>query len=258
MTCSCSAIVSIIVALTAVSLSSIALGLPLWSCSTSFTDAAKDLGVLGNVKFSVGVWGFCLNADYDIMGGTTKMTLDQCFAFYSPRDMSNALKINGSAAAVSMNSSFFDTKQSLCDLPIDGSNMTLLTSFSATEYSAFMTKTCGSLGKSSLAFAVLSSGFGALTLISLLFFITCCSAKSCFVTMAKVLALLAFASSAVAFCCWIGQTRDINRSTTPFSVSFAFEIAATALYLLTFIAITIHQKKQDIGGAPSKGEEESA
>ncbi|RHY84345.1 hypothetical protein DYB37_010174 [Aphanomyces astaci] len=243
MPCTATGIVSIALAVTALALSSIALALPMWASSSSIQGEPTDTpAMLHNVQFSVGVWGYCINAD--LTQDYNHITLDQCFSFYSSRDITNALRINGTAVATTLNNAAIEMNSShaaLCDLPDLGSATALLTPLKPLEYNAFVSRSCGSLGKASLSFAALSSGFGALTCLTLLVCITCCSAKSCFVSLAKVFGLLSFTSSVVTFGCWTGQATDLTN--VSFGISFAFEVAAAALYALIFVALVFHQKR---------------
>ncbi|RHY34261.1 hypothetical protein DYB32_001064 [Aphanomyces invadans] len=242
MPCNASGTISLALAVTALSLSSIALGLPMWSSSSPLHDVAKDIpGMLQHIRFTVGVWGYCINAD--LTQEYNHITLDQCFSFYSSRDISNALHINGTAVAATLNNAAVDmisTHAAICDLPDLGSATATLTPLSPSEYTGFISRSCGSLGKVTLAFAALSTAFGALTLLFLVLFITCCTTMLCIASFSKCFALLSIASSVVALVGWITQAKDLTSASL--GVSFAFEVAAAVLYVLTFVAIVYHEK----------------
>ncbi|KAF0686487.1 Aste57867_21674 [Aphanomyces stellatus] len=240
-------ILAISLAFLALVLSSIALGLPTWTVSSSLNPDAITAGLLGNMKFSAGVWGYCLNADYDLANvapGGGVLTLDQCFNFYSAHDMSHAIKLNGVSIASNVSDvalGFSLTQHAICDTADLGGDIAIMTPLSQASYIAFATKSCSALGKSSLAFSVLATGLGFVTFVTLLAFAVCCSTKVYVVTLTFV--SLSFASSLVAFVCWLVQTHDLNSAGVSLGLSFAFEVASCGLYLCTLVAIVSYQQQ---------------
>ncbi|EQC35698.1 hypothetical protein SDRG_06978 [Saprolegnia diclina VS20] len=234
MACSWTGLLAIFLSVAALTLATIALAIPMWS-STVIPGDIKNATAYQNVKFTTGVWGYCVNADF----GSSGIVLDQCFSFYRTAGAGGELKMNGSsvtkiAIGLDVCSEYLNTNSSTAMIS------TRIAGMDKDAFYGFMDKSCGSLGKVTLAFATLGMAFGLLSVLSLVLFVTCCAATSRFVTFASIFTLATFGSTLIAFCCWAGQVQPLGGYVS-YGAGFGLEIASFVLALAAFVAIKLHQ-----------------
>ncbi|OQR94884.1 hypothetical protein ACHHYP_00842 [Achlya hypogyna] len=240
MACSWTGLLAIFLSAAALVLATVGLAMPFWSSTVDSTRLASA-SAYKNVQFTTGVWGFCVNADLNI--SSDHVQLDQCFSFYRATDLSEAIKVNGSMTSnpyytlgitAGVCSTYQDANSSAFNLGAKYAGL------GNAPFKEFMDKSCGAIGKASLAFATLAMGFGLLSVTTLVFFVTCCGARSCYMTLAKTFTLLACVSSLIAFCCWTGQVHSLGGA-IGYGASFGLEIASFVLSFVALLAIIYHQ-----------------
>ncbi|ETW08412.1 hypothetical protein H310_00997 [Aphanomyces invadans] len=239
MACSTTGVVAVLVMAAALIFSTLSLLAPNWSMSES------PMYPLTDVKFSTGVWGYCVNAEYNTGSNLSSHAVDTCFSFYSAGRI--ALNRTMNSPHIRRHS---DTaaRQSVCDVlrsstdPVD-ENLTSfvsVTGIDAAAFRSFLVLSCGSVGKSSLALSLMSVFFGIVALFGSIGLVVCCPLKSCLVSFTKAASLGASLCSLVAFSCWLAQASPLNKVGVHPGSCFVVEILACVTFLGANVALNHH------------------
>ncbi|KAF0689238.1 Aste57867_19289 [Aphanomyces stellatus] len=237
MGCSTTGIVAVLIMVAALIFSMVSFVAPNWSMSESPSDT------LTNIKFSTGVWGYCVNAEYNTGANLSSKFVDTCFSFYAPGKIS----LNTSTTSLRQNNSI-----SVCDAvrSLDESDLApfvAVTGVNKDAFRAFLVLSCGSVGKSSFVFALLAVLFGTLGVLVSIVFVVCFPVKSCLVSFLKALTCGAALSSLIAFMCWLAQTASLGKAGIHPGSCFVIEIIACVSFLGAYAAINHHAASQSVG-----------
>ena len=261
MACTCVGLVAIIASAIALILSWVAFGVPLWSARNAQVDQAN---VEGTTDLSVGVWGICtdVSISVDTAVGDADFDADNCFLYYSSKEVRNFAREQADANNISVDVTV--ESRSLCNI-YDETEAPPADLFVSPR---FLKDTCGSLGKATLAMAVLAPIFGTFMVVFLLLGITCCKKNGIFVTLGSYLALFAFVFQVISFGLWVRQSRDLDdeddgaivniEEDFNFNASFALAIVAAVFYLITTIFAFKHTSKGDKEDAEEQRRETEA
>ncbi|KAG9416195.1 hypothetical protein AC1031_000594 [Aphanomyces cochlioides] len=121
-----------------------------------------------------------------------------------------------------------------------------VTGVDATTFRSFLVLSCGSVGRSSFAFALLSTFFGAIAFLTSILFVICFPVKSCLVSFLKAITFGAALSSLIAFSCWLAQTKPLAKVGMHPGSCFVIEILACACFLGAYVAMNHHAASESI------------
>ncbi|KAF0690436.1 Aste57867_18168 [Aphanomyces stellatus] len=236
MTCTVVGFLAMFIAAAGIALSGASAGLPLWSML-----GQTNNGELAAASFTSGVWGYCTDLSFSNTG--TKLNLNfsapvptnghsQCFLYYSSnkniRVMNNTIVLPEQGACTTFQQ--------------DGTSATRLmgtiTGLDVATFDDFLTKTCGVKGKLSLAFAMLSPVFGVLGLLMLVLGVCCSKNRSCLVSFALFMNVLAGVWALVVCVVW-SQQQPAGGALT-FGISYYLGIAGLVCYFTASFFLSVH------------------
>lgn len=249
MACSLAGGVALVVLCIAVALNTAALVLPLWS-ATSFSTSDAQSAVRA-ADLTAGVWGFCI--DGSVRSSQLARSFDQCFYFHVPSSVALPALFAG-------NSSVYDDVSVCSGLAAASSNTTAqedyvstlaaLAAQNETTFAAFLERSCGALGYSSLVLELASPVLGLLGLLALLASVVCFppGEKRLLSTSGKAVVLLAALCAALALVLWIPQASALQDS--HFGGGLVLAALALALYLNALALVSRHEKgsARGVGG----------
>ncbi|OQR92518.1 hypothetical protein ACHHYP_03607 [Achlya hypogyna] len=195
-------------------LAAIAVGLPLWSVSSQPT--FEKAGTAMHAEFTAGVWGLCTQVH--VATNATALSTASCHSYFRPSHVT-VLRPDGSSAHVRVEpvcatAAHSDTRRDLERLTGDPSAP------------AYLSKSCGHLGRASVFFAFLAPVAAAVALVALTFLCCCRASHGRIDVTAVVFTAVALASSIIAFVLWTQQ----RPRAAYLGVSFYLEIAATVCF----------------------------
>ncbi|RLN38512.1 hypothetical protein BBJ28_00008557 [Nothophytophthora sp. Chile5] len=244
MACSCAGLISLIVLFVAVALNIVAFVLPLWTTSTTVNESLQD--TLDSSDFAAGIWGFCTDVEFSSNGtANATATFDHCYLFhtstkYDVTDMDSDLLANFSDYSICDGFSRAKDQGDAMQLAYS-TGLATAAGMDATQFDAFLKKSCGAMGAATLAFGGISMGTGVLAFVALALGISCCKKRSFFVLGGKVLVGLAFASSVLMFALWIPQAHPLGKADdVTLNGSFVLGVISAALYLITMGLVARH------------------
>jgi len=198
---------------------------------------------------TAGLWGFCTDASVRTNQGS--LSFDQCFYFHVPSSVSLP-------ALFASNSSVYDGSSVCSGLEAASSNATAqedyvstlaaLAAQNETTFTAFLDRSCGALGYSSLVLELASPILGVLGLLALLVSVACFPPRSKRVlsTSGKALVLLAALCAALALVLWIPQASALQDA--HFGGGLVLAALSLALYLNALALVSRHEKGSARGG----------
>jgi hypothetical protein len=223
----------------AVTLSGFAAGLPLWSIK-----ASNNLAGTPSATFTAGVWGYCTEISFSNQGhqslALSVETSGQCNLFYSGNknvrvDLSNN------------NNTIVSPKPGACTTFAEdnGAEKRLFATvdgmISLKVFDDFLDKTCGSQGKLTISFAMLSPIFGVLGAILLFVGVCCAKNRSCIVAFAAFMSGLAAIFSIIAFVTW-NQQRPYGANFN-LGASYYMSVGGTVFYLTSCFFVMVHMQQ---------------
>ncbi|KAF0706436.1 hypothetical protein DYB28_000598 [Aphanomyces astaci] len=242
MPCTCVGLLSLVMSVVAVVFSTTAAGLPLWSM----------LGVspkreIAAASFTAGVWGYCTELSYANTGTTTASlqttgplsgTHGQCYLYYT----------SNTKVRVNLNNDLNNTivlpNQGICATFSQDNSSSAPRLFSTVEgidqavFDDFLTKTCGVKGKVTLAFSMMSPVFGIMGTLMIALGVCCSKNRSCLVSFALFMTLLAGVWSLIVCIVWSQQQPSGNGLN--FALSYYLEIAALVSYAIAVFFVGVH------------------
>ncbi|CAK4071523.1 unnamed protein product [Aphanomyces euteiches] len=235
MGCATTGIVAILVFGAALIFSALSLLAPNWSMTESPMDPLTD------IKFSTGVWGYCVNAKFNTGANLSSTMVDTCYGFY----FGGKIPLNSSSNLREVNG----THRTVCDALDSDSDLAQfmdVTGVDATAFRSFLVLSCGSVGRSSFAFALLSTFFGVIAFLTSILFVICFPVKSCLMSFLKAITFGAALSSLIAFSCWLAQTKPLAKVGMHPGSCFVIEILACACFLGAYVAMNHHAASESI------------
>ncbi|RHY22760.1 hypothetical protein DYB25_006370 [Aphanomyces astaci] len=205
---------------------------------------------LTDIKFSTGVWGYCVNTEYNTGVNLSSHVVDTCFSFYS----AGRIVLNTTTNTPHLRQNDDVAGRSVCDvlrsssepIDIDLTPFVSVTGVDAAAFRSFLVLSCGSVGKSSFALSMLSVLFGTVAFLGSIALVTCCPSKSCLVSFTKAASLGAALFSLVAFSCWLAQTRPLNKVGVHPGSCFVVQIIACITFLGANMALNHHATSQSL------------
>ncbi|KAG9416193.1 hypothetical protein AC1031_000592 [Aphanomyces cochlioides] len=216
MLCSAKGLLALGFCMVAASLSWIQFILPQWLV------ADNDIGASSVVR-SVGLWGLCIH--------NSSGTKDSCLAYFSapnPKEMNLALLPPALA------------NQSICSYYLDNGDALPLGGAYPKEIvnDAFLTRTCESMGPSTLAFSITTAGLGTFMFVAYLVWSCAETTKSCLLLMSKVLAFAALVANLLTITMWLVQQSSLRTGAgIKFGRSFILSVASAMTYCACIVSI---------------------
>jgi len=244
MGCSCAGFTSIILTTVSLIFAAISLGLPYWTVDkTSIEDQIDAVQASLSYDYNVGVWGICNNVKVDFQDiGESR---GQCYFFYSGSVDGFIVGNNGAITVDSYDGS-------ICDLYAEASPFFEAMNYFGipkSNFNEFMDRSCGSIGKTTIAFTVITVILPVIMLVMLSLGVTCCKKNSFMNVISMWLGVLAFISSVVSFSMWLHQSNPIDGS---LSWGFALEVITAFLFGLTTFSIYRHVRKARFENKPNQ------
>lgn len=229
MACSCSALIALVMTLAALISAILAFAVPLWlhndtdlSLNTPFFQGQ------GHVQYGVGVWGICMELTSNAPVQQLK-DMTQCLMFYTDSSITTLLEDQFNANLKGVDYALCDYYQNEADL--FGQVDTIANTLGIDIPPEFLERTCGTLGKFTLAFSVLSFCAGTIMLLVLILGIMCCKKKSRFVSFAGILGYTTGIFCTVTWILWISQSSQLRDTTnSSYAASFYLSIVGMLLF----------------------------
>lgn len=257
MACTLAGGIALVVLCVAVALNTTALVLPLWS-TTSFT-ASDSQSSVQEADLTAGVWGFCTDASVKTgksnSSASGTVSFDQCFYFHMPSSVDLPAFFSSTYGNTSVCSGYEAASSNATALQDYVSTFATIAAQNETAFAAFLDRSCGALGYSSLIFeftAPIASTFGLLALCASVV----CShqgKRPLISTVGKALVFLAFMCAALALVLWIPQVHSLQD--VHFGGGLVLGVISIALYLNSLALVARHEKGSARGpgqGAGSK------
>ncbi|RHY04829.1 hypothetical protein DYB25_010895 [Aphanomyces astaci] len=213
---------SIITILIAVGFGFICVVTPMWF--TNVGVAHQHDTIVQSAEASVGLIGMCFDVQFK-GDKTNKYKVKECYPYFG--GAGGSYRYIGHTNLPSFQEHKSDMAICSYYFAHQGANkaakeISIMTGTSWVDIDFFLQSTCGSLGKASIAMAVLFLALTFFTLVALVFVVFCCKHQMWLITFARVSTTLAAISSGVLTFCLMSQVKGIKSAGDGVDVRYGF------------------------------------